>query len=258
MNTTLDFLNSHVSVRQFTSNEISPDDELTIVTTAQRSPTSSNLQAYTIIGIRSQATKDRLAVLCGNQSHVAKSSLFLVFCADLNRLARINVEKGYAFVGNYTELGLVATVDASLAAARALMAAQAMGMGGVMVGSIRNHPDEISALLELPEYTFAVMGMSLGYPETVPPLKPRLPIDGVYCREKYSAQNFDAAISQYDDAVDLVGHLKGREVQKDKYPDFSGRYSWSEHSARRMADTTPTVLRPFMKSYLESQKLFVK
>jgi nitroreductase len=258
MNQLLDFLNSHVSVRQFTGREISPEDELMIITTAQRSPTSSNLQTYTVIGIRSQATKDRLAVLCGNQAHIANSSLFLVFCADLCRLSRINHAKGYQFVGDYTELGLVATVDTALAAGRALMAAQALGMGGVMVGSIRNHPHDVTALLELPEFTFAVMGMSLGYPETIPPLKPRLPLEGIYCREKYSAEKFDAAVAAYDGEIDRVGHLKGREVQRDKYPEFAGRYSWSEHSARRLADTTPTVLRPFMRSYLESQKMFVK
>lgn len=258
MNQLLEFLNSHVSVRQFTDRGISAQDELNIVTTAQRSPTSSNLQAYTIIGVRAQETKDRLAMLCGNQTHVAKSSLFLVFCADLYRLSRINGKKGYEFTGDFTELGLVATVDSALAAGRALIAAQAMGMGGVMVGSIRNHPHEISSLLSLPEYTYAVMGMSLGYPETIPPIKPRLPVDAIYCRERYSDERFDAAIAEYDEMIAQVGHLNGREVQKDKYPNFAGRYSWSEHSARRLADTTPTSLRPFMKSYLETQKLFVK
>ena len=258
MKNVLEFLNSHVSVRQFSGREISAEDEMTIVATAQRSPTSSNLQAYTIVGIRSQATKDKLAQLCGDQAHVARSSLFLVFCADLYRLQRINSAKGYPFQGDYTELGLVATVDTSLAASRALMAAQAMGMGGVMVGSIRNHPTEVTKLLDLPHLTFAVMGMSLGYPSVVPPIKPRLPIEGIYCREKYSDEIFDRAIAEYDLEIDKGGHLKGREVQKGLYPNFTGTYTWSEHSARRVADTSPLTLRAHMKPYLNSQGLFVK
>lgn len=258
MNQLLEFLNSHVSVRQFTGREISAEDEQTIITTAQRSPTSSNLQAYTIIGIRSQATKDKLAELTGNQAHVARSSLFLVFCADLYRLQRINSAKRYPFQGDHTELGLVATVDTALAASRALMAAQAMGMGGVMVGSIRNHPEDVTKLLSLPPHTFAVMGMSLGYPAAIPPLKPRLPIDGIYCREKYSDENFDRAIAEYDLEIDKGGHLKGREVQKELYPKFTGNYTWSEHSARRVADTSPPTLRPHLKPYLNSQGLFIK
>ncbi len=258
MNPLLEFLNNHVSVRQFSGREISAEDEKTIVTTAQRSPTSSNLQAYTIVGIRSQATKDKLAELTGNQAHVARSSLFLVFCADLHRLQRINSAKGYPFQGDYTELGLVATVDTALAASRALMAAQAMGMGGVMVGSIRNHPEEVTTFLSLPLHTFAVMGMSLGYPVAVPALKPRLPVEGVYCREKYSDEQFDSAIAEYDQVIDKGGHLTGREVQKELYSKFTGDYTWSEHSARRVADTSPLTLRAHMKPYLNSQGLFIK
>jgi nitroreductase len=258
MNHLVGFLNSHVSVRQFTGQDITEEDERLIVTTAQRSPTSSNLQAYTIIGIRSQPTKGTLAELCGNQAHIAQSSLFFVFCADLNRLAKINEAKEYRFTGEYTELCLVATVDTALVAGRALMAAQALGLGGVMVGAIRNNPAKITELLGLPSFTYAVMGMSLGYPKSVPQVKPRLPIDAVYCREHYNAEKFEEAVSEYDDTIIEGGHLKGREVKNDEYPNYEGKYSWSEHSARRLADMSPTALRPHMKSYLESQGFLQK
>ncbi|MBI5265780.1 MAG: NADPH-dependent oxidoreductase [candidate division Zixibacteria bacterium] len=258
MNELLSFLNSHVSVRQFTDQPIDEDQERLIVTTAQRSPTSSNLQAYTIIGIRNQETKDRLAELCGRQGHIAHSGLFLLFCADLYRLSRLNAEKGYPFTGEYTEPFIVATVDTALAAGRALMAAQAMGLGGVMVGAIRNHPDDVAELLNLPPYTCPIMGMSLGYPATVPKVKPRLPMEAIYCREQYDSGPFAQAIADYDKIIDRLGHLKGREVNAGSYPDFAGDYSWSEHSARRMADLSPTALRPHMKSFLEKQKLKLK
>lgn len=258
MDNLIEFLNSHVSVRQFTGEDISTEHERLIVTTAQRSPTSSNLQAYTIIGVRSQPTKDTLAKLCGNQAHIAQASLFLIFCADLNRLATINEAKGYRFTGYYTELFLVATVDTALVAGRALMAAQALELGGVMVGAIRNNPAKVTELLGLPSFTYAVMGMSLGYPMFVPTVKPRLPIDAVYCREHYSAEKFESSIREYDDSIILGGHLKGREVKNDEYPNFSGPYSWSEHSARRLADMSPTALRPHMKPYLESQGFLLK
>lgn len=254
----LAFLNSHVSVRQFTEQTITEDQELEIVTTAQRSPTSSNLQAYTIIGVRNHDTKDRLAELCGRQQHITKSGLFLVFCADLYRLSRLNEEKGYPFTGEYTEPFIVATVDTALAAGRALLAAQAMGLGGVMVGAIRNNPDEVAEMLNLPPYTYAVMGMSLGYPAVAPKPKPRLPVEAVYCRETYHDAAFAKAIAQYDVTIDQVGHLKGREVNAAEYPDFKGLYSWSEHSARRMADFSPSALRAHMKPHLVTRMLLLK
>jgi nitroreductase len=258
MSDLLAFLNSHVSVRQFSEREISPEDELKIISSAQRSPTSSNLQAYTIVGIRTSDTKKRLAELCGNQQHIERCSLFLVFCADLYRLRQINAAKEYRFTGEYTESFLVATVDTALVAGRALMAAQALGMGGVMVGAIRNNPADVGWLLSLPSYTYPVMGMSLGYPVAPAVPKPRLPLEAVYCREKYCDEPFAEAIAEYDRTIDQVGHLKGREVKAAEYPNFSGIYSWSEHTARRMADLSPTAARPHMKPYLESQGFLLK
>ena len=257
MNDILDFLNSHGSARKFTDRQITNEEEQTIITTAQRSPTSSNVQAYSIISVRNQDTKRKLAEFSGGQKHVEESSLFLVFCADLYRLKRINHCRGYEFNGEYTEMFIVATVDAALAACRALMAAQAMGAGGVMVGGIRNHPEEVSEMLNLPELVYPVMGMSLGFVEHPPAVKPRLPRKALHFEEEYTQDSINDAIVEYDKTIDSLGYLKGREVNPESYPGFEGLYSWSEHTARRMADTRPGVLRPHMKHYLK-QRGFMK
>ncbi len=254
------FLTTHASCRKFTGEPITPEQERLIVETARRSPTSSNLQAYSIIGIRDQATKDRLAVLTGNQAHVAESSLFLVFCADLFRLRRLNEQRGYPFHGEDTEMFIIATVDTALVAGRALIAAQAIGLGGVMVGAIRNLPDEVCDLLKLPELVYPVMGMSLGKPAAEPKPKPRLPLDAVYFREAYlrsgspddmpDEQLLDRLIAEYDETMDRLGYFKVRPVEPENYPAFDGAYSWSEHTARRLASGNPTTRRLHMLEFL--------
>lgn len=258
MNEIIKFLNSHASVRQFTDQDISNDDEMTIIATAQRSATSSNLQLYSIIGIRQPEKKAELAALCGNQEHVEKSKLFLVFCADLHRTKRINDQKKYPHNSAYIESLLLGVVDASLAACRALMAAQALGIGGVMVGGIRNRPDEVCHLLKMPELTMPVMGMSLGYPKKEAVLKPRLPLDSIYHREQYDDSNLEKHLSQYDRAIEALGYLKGREVEPDKYPDYEGLYSWVEHTARRMASDNPKTYRAHLRQFLEKQGFLMK
>jgi FMN reductase (NADPH) len=256
MNSILKFLNNHVSVRQFTDAEISQEDELKIISTAQRSPTSSNLQTYSIVGIRDQEAKEKLASLSGNQKHIIDSSLFLVFCADLNRLKLINQEKGYDYYSDSIEMLLISTIDAALVADRALMAAQAMGMGGVMVGALRYNPDEVSDLLKLPELVYPVMGLSLGYPAVPPVLKPRLAIDAIYYKEFYTNESIGKFIDEYDKKFAETPFLKGREVQPEKYPDFKGLYSWSEHSARKMADKDAARLH--FKEYLNKRGFAVR
>jgi nitroreductase len=248
-------LKQHVSVRRFTSQDITTEQEHEIVETAQRSPTSSNLQTFSIISVRIQATKKIIAELSGNQKHVEQCPLFLVFVADLHRLHAITNKKGYGWQGDLAEYCIVATVDAALVAARALIAAQALGLGGVMVGAIRNHPTEVCNILSLPQDTYPVMGLSLGYPEIVPPIKPRLPLNGVWHKESYDDSKHHDAVRQYDETILAGGHLTGRHVEEDKYPDFAGAYSWTEHSARRMASTATMSCRPFMLEFLRSRGL---
>ena len=253
MSTKIDFLHSHGSVRRFTEREISREDELEICTLAQRSPTSSNLQTYSIISVRNPETKTTLARLCGDQDHVACCPLFLVCCADMQRLAELNQERGYPCHADTTEMFIVATVDTALAAGRALMAAQALGMGGVMVGAIRINSDEVSALLGLPDLVYPVMGMSLGYPVKPPTVKPRLPLDAVRFEETYQSEPIAAAVEEYDRTLSDLDYLRGREVEPERYPDFKGAYSWSEHSARRLASDTPSTLRLHLRDYLQSR-----
>ena len=42
-----------------------------IVAAGQRSSTSSNLQMVSVVAVTEQPTRERLAVLCGNQEHIA-------------------------------------------------------------------------------------------------------------------------------------------------------------------------------------------
>ena len=247
------FLNSHASVRRFTDRPISADDERRILETAERAPTSSNLHAWSVISIRDEAKKKKLAELTGNQSHVAESALFLVWLADLYRLQRLADQREYRSNVDFTESFLIAVVDCALAAQRGLMAAQALGMGGVMVGGIRNHIEEVSSLLQLPKFVTPVMGMSLGYPATKPKIKPRLPLEGLAFQETYDSDAIDAAVAAYDDTIASLGYLEGREVEPEKYGEFDGRYSWSEHTARRMATTNPITRREHLLDYLHKQ-----
>lgn len=251
-------LQSHVSVRSFTDTHVTDEQETTIVATATRSATSSNLHSYSIISVRDTRTKDAISTLSGNQEHIRSCGLFLVFCADLYRLSIEAHKRQYPFQGDTTEALLIATVDAALAADRALIAAQALGLGGVIVGAIRNNPEEIAALLKLPRLVYAVMGMSLGYSSKTAPPKPRLPLGALHHREQYDASPFDQSIRAYDRTVAEFGHLVGRQVQPEKYPAFVGEYTWSEHSSRRMADDRREVMRPHIREFLQKRGLMLR
>jgi nitroreductase len=249
------FLNSHYSVRHFSGEPISEDLTHRIIKMSRRAPTSSNLQMCSILTVRDSDRKSQLAELCGSQKHIEDSDIFFVFLADLHPLHMLCSERGFPFHGDYLEPFVLATVDASLCAGRALTGAQALGLGGVLVGGIRNEPQSVAELLELPDYCYAVCGMSLGWPVKEGKTKPRIPDSGMHHQEKYRPELFRNAVSEYDNTILETGLYQNRNYPlpsgADQEAAGSRPYSWSEHSARRISDGSPGALRVSLRPFLE-------
>lgn len=241
-NPTIDLIHAHGSVRAYKPEPV-PDALLeTIVTAAQRASTSSNLQAYSVLAITDAATRARLAALCGKQAHVAQAPLFLAWCADLARLERVCALRGYTQVTEYVENFLIAALDAVIAAQNAALAAESLGLGICYIGSIRNNPREVIELLGLPRLVFPIVGMTIGYPERAPIIRPRLPLDAILHRERYNA-NQDRALYEYDRAMAATGIYEHRQVPVPGKPDAMEEYGWLEHTARRVSQVARASLR---------------
>lgn len=87
--TIVDTLLRHRSVRAF-SDQALPDGTLEMLVAAgQSAASSSNVQAWSVIAVRDPARKARLSVLAGNQEHIRRCPLLLLWVADLARLDRI-------------------------------------------------------------------------------------------------------------------------------------------------------------------------
>lgn len=207
---TIDTLNQHVSIRNYQNAPIDDELLLTLLRAAQRTPTSSNMQAYSFVVVRDQAMKDRMAALGGDQEHIRTCTVFIAVCADISRLMRACELHGTTLARN-TENLLVAAIDASIAGINLATAAESVGLGTVCIGGMRNQPVEVAAALNLPKGAFCVWGLCLGWPATVPPQKPRLPDDAVFHFETYQHPVDDSLLHQYDAA--LAEHYRAQERQ---------------------------------------------
>lgn len=250
LNPVIRHLASHASVRRYRPDPL-PEGALEIlVTAAQSASTSSNLQNYSIIAVESAERRERLAELTRND-HVRQAPLFLVFCPDLHRLERVAAIRGHAFNDRKMEMFLQAVVDAALAGQNAAVAAESLGLGICFIGGIRNRLRDVAELLQLPPRTFALFGMTVGYPEKPSKVKPRLPLRVILHREQYSDEGLEEGIEEYDRTMAATGVYKGRQVQTAGSEALDpAAYGWSEHSARRMARPSPE--RAEMKAILES------
>lgn len=184
MTETIKLMKAHKSVRRF-KEQVLPQEDLTeILTAAQMASSWKNFQSYSVIVVRSQEKKDALYELVPQEA-IRQSAVFLLFVGDLNRAekgARLHTD---SFQPQGVEGLLISSVDAALAGQNALLAAESLGYGGVIIGLVRYKSEEVSELFNLPDYTYPVFGMALGIPNEEHEVKPRLPLHQVVFEEEY-------------------------------------------------------------------------
>jgi nitroreductase len=223
-------------VRFYSGKPVSDELLEAILSAARRAPTSSNMQTYTIVVVRDLETRKEIAKIAHGQKHIETCEVFLAFCADIKRLQTAVANQGVAMAKSL-ELTMIATIDAAIVGMSAQTAAESFGLGGVMIGAIRNDPKRAAELLGLPEGVFVVYGMCLGWPDQdkVPPQKPRLPDTLTVHYEQYDPSNPTAEIDAYDDALaEHYGNL-------DRNQHIA---AWSGPIAQRLAHPLRPHLRP--------------
>ncbi|MGS0681843.1 oxygen-insensitive NADPH nitroreductase [Shewanella sp. 125m-7] len=240
MNQTIETILQHRSIRHFTEQAIEAPKLEQILRCANAASSSSFIQCSSIIRVSDLEVRAQLAKLAGGQSYVESAAEFLVFCADFNRHQQIHPDAQLGF----TEQTLIGAIDTGLMAQNAIIAAESLGLGGVYIGGIRNDPEQVTALLELPKNVLPLFGMCLGYPAKVPETKPRLPLSIVVHQERYQAMD-KLALADYDQHV--------REYYAARSSN-NKQVSWSE----QITSTLNKESRPFMRAYINSQGFSIK
>lgn len=240
MNQVIEVMKEHRSIRKFEEKPVEERLVRTIIEVAQHASTSNFVQAYTVIHVKDRDKRAQIAQLAGPQPWVEQCPLFLVFCADLKRHEKACAMCGMEMVKGYTEQFIIATVDAALVAQNTLLAAESLGLGGVYIGGIRNDPQKVCDLLEIPDLVYPVFGMCLGYPAEDPQPKPRLPLDTVLKVDRYSGAVDEAQLSSYDQVCCAYYNQRDCANRDD---------NWTQQISRLMCKE----MRPHMRSFLESK-----
>jgi FMN reductase [NAD(P)H] len=199
MNETVRLIQSHRSERSYKSDPI-PDEILdNIIESAHLAPTSMNSQQVSIVVVKDPERRKRISEIAGNQPWIAKAPVFLALVADLYK-TRVGLEKaGVSQQTQHSVEGVVcAATDVGIALGTIMIAARSYGLGIVPIGGIRRNPEQMVELLGLPEDTFPVAGVAIGYVDQPATQKPRLPIASFRHEERYHPENLRPAIDAYD------------------------------------------------------------
>lgn len=198
---TLELMRRHRSRRAYAPVPVPGEQLARLVDAARYASTSSFIQAYAVVAVVDPARKAEVARLCAHQAHIDEAPVFLAICADLAKLAAACARHGLTFDPGPTETFLQATVDAALLGQNLLLASEAEGLGGCMIGAARNHPTELARLLDLPPHAYVVFGMTLGVPRDDPEPRGRMPLAGVLFHERYDVARLPAVLEGADEAM---------------------------------------------------------
>ena len=193
----------------------------------------SDFQQASVIRVEERARRDRLAALVPDMPWIGNAPVYLVFCGDARRLERLGELRCHKADNSKLEGFFNATVDTALLLQTFILAAEAAGLGCCPISVIRNHPDVVAEILDLPNKVFPVAGLCVGYPAAAGHISMRLPLEVTLHNDRYDDSRFDEAVAAYDVRRDARYSIPREQQRLPEIFGYASPYGWSEDKARQ-------------------------
>jgi nitroreductase len=225
------------SLRKFTDKPISDDILEKLLKAGVRAPFAAQL--YSIVYTRDPK---KMKIKCGVYP---TTKLLMIFFIDAYKIEKIINKRGYQYDYDDGFLIWLAIQDAILVAENIILAAEALGLGSVLLGSAPLQTELISKMFNVPKRVFPVVGLCLGYPDpsAMFDIRPRFPLKHIAFEDEYKdlgEKEVIECMTAMDEGYITQGYyikqnakipLK-KELGEDTI-DYD-KYSWSEHISRKM------------------------
>lgn len=191
-------MQQRASCRNFSDKTIPEDVLKTVIGTGIRAATGGNLQPYSIIVVKDIERRRKLAALNEDQKFILDAPVSLVFVLDFSRNGRLAKLQRAPYVAYKSYMHFLISLEDVMCTAQAIeTAAWMFGVGSVYAGTSNHKGKEIAEMLELPDHTYPVVILSMGYPKSEIKTRGRLPYDAVVFEEKYKELTDDQLIDAY-------------------------------------------------------------
>lgn len=224
MNETINTQLEHRTIREFTDEAISPGLLADLKNIAIRTATSRGLQQASVIRVTDPQLRLKLAEI-GQQPYVARAPEYWLFIVDVHRNIRILQERGENIDGARTmDVFVEAFTDACLMAQNVVNAAESLGLGANLLGNVLNDPTAVIDVLQLPHYTFPVVGLTFGVPNQSPQLKPRMSSEFRFMENGYEdRESWLESLADYDQELQTYYDLRDASRHVDSFTDQVSR-----------------------------------
>jgi len=236
---------AHATCRDFSSREVDPALIRLLCAVALSAPTKSDLQQRDIIIVEDAEQRRRLDALVPRSGWPYRAPALLVFCGNNRRQRQLHLWRGHAFANDHLDAFFNAAVDAGIALAAFVAAAEAIGLGTCPVSAFRNEAQAVSDTLALPDHVFPVAGLALGWPAGPAAITPRLPLAATVHTDRFDDRAIEAQVSAYDARrAAIQPYAKQRGVTEFGE---AASYGWSEDKARQYAVPQRTGFGAFVR-----------
>jgi len=204
----MELLKSHRTIRKYKSTAINDDVLNEILESGIRSSNTGNMQLYSVIVTKDKEKKALIAPLHYNQPMVLQAPVLLTICFDINRFSKwclVNDTKS-----NFSNLLWLinGVIDSSILAQNICIAAENLKLGICYLGTTLYNAPEISKVLHLPVGVIPITSLTLGYPEVIPELTDRLPLNSIIHLEEYKDYTDEKILQIYEDKESLESSRK--------------------------------------------------
>lgn len=194
------------SIRSFKPVPVPDEMILEMLEAARLAPSGSNAQPWRFVVVTDAEEKKGLRKLCFNQAFVEEAGVVFAFCADLSvyskrtRQTRMQemvnaglfanrdpddpISQRYAEMPDESDTAFylpMATANTYIAVEHMVLMATALGLGSCWVGGISDLK-AIRDILGIPRGIYVLGLLAVGYTDTDPKARPRLPLEEILLR----------------------------------------------------------------------------
>lgn len=208
----------HRTIREFTTDKIPEENLKKILEVANMTASSNGMQNCSIIRVTDQKIKDQLAEI-GLQEYMRRAPELLIFIVDNYRNYSLAKEMGTEndIMISFDKF-LQGFTDACLAAQNVTVACESLGYGANYFGNIHNDTKKVIEILNLPKYTYPVVGVGFGIPNQQPQLKPRIPLELKVFENTYEKfDNYLETFKDYDQVMQTYYDLRDANNRVDAF-----------------------------------------
>jgi len=229
MNTVVDLIKNHASIRKFNGEPIKKEQIDEIIRCAMRGATAGNMMQYSIVTVEDSQTLEKLSKSCDNQSFIKGASIAMLFVADNYKWSKLFesrnvVDHGKPYKKPQLPDFMLGIQDAMIAAQNSVLAAESMGLGTCYIGDIMENIEYHRELFNLPDYTMPVTLIVMGNYDKHPTLRPRFGRQYIVSKEVYpkvDKEFIDAMFAQNEkDKPDFAQKFYSRKIEADFFKEM--------------------------------------